>query len=382
MKRLLALPFLLLFALIASTTFAQGPIQHDEVVTLKADQVVNSDYFAAGEKVEISGTVNGDVYVAGGQVLIDGTINGDLLAAGGTIIMSGKVSEDARIAGGQVTIPGSIGRNLTITAGNVDITNSATISGNLVSGVGNITIGAPIQGNIVAGAGNMLLANTVSGNIDAGIGTMRLTSKAQVNGTLNYWSEEPGSIDKSASIAGTVNFHQTQDSEESEEKARGILSGISFVSTLASFITTLVLGWLLLHFFPNGVRTISDTLRNHPWKTLGIGIAAFLIIPIIAVLLLITILGIPLGLLLLGVYIVLVYISRIFVIFWFGSYISRRIDRKSSDLWILVIGAIVYYLIGFIPLIGGITEIIATLIGFGALIFTVRTMRTNSSSKN
>ena len=61
---------------------------HEEVSDWKissvpAGEVINRDYFAYGESVEISGTVNGDVYAVGGQVLVDGTINGDLLAAAG-----------------------------------------------------------------------------------------------------------------------------------------------------------------------------------------------------------------------------------------------------------------------------------------------------------
>src|SRR5262245_39250872 len=79
-----------------------GPLRKHVIVP--AGQVINRDYFAFGEIVEISGTVNGDVYAAGAHVAVDGTVNGDLLAAGGTVAISGTVARDARVAGGQVTI--------------------------------------------------------------------------------------------------------------------------------------------------------------------------------------------------------------------------------------------------------------------------------------
>ena len=106
---------LLLFLLVPVVVFAQKDvaITGDRVV-LSAEEVIDHDYFAAGEIVEIYGTVNGDVYVAGGQLIINGTINGDLLAAGGQMSIDSTVPQNARIAGGQISVDGNIGRNLTI----------------------------------------------------------------------------------------------------------------------------------------------------------------------------------------------------------------------------------------------------------------------------
>ena len=53
--------------------------------TVPSSQVVDGDYFAFGETVEISGTINGDLYASGGQVVIDGRVNGDVLVAGGRV---------------------------------------------------------------------------------------------------------------------------------------------------------------------------------------------------------------------------------------------------------------------------------------------------------
>ena len=45
-----------------------------KTVILSKDQIIDHDYFAAGDTVTIDGTVNGDAYVAGGQVNINGVI--------------------------------------------------------------------------------------------------------------------------------------------------------------------------------------------------------------------------------------------------------------------------------------------------------------------
>src|SRR3989344_6092573 len=120
------LAFLLLLtpSVIAAQGFGNEP-EPKKITVLAPDEVVNKDYFAAGEIVEISGTVNGDVYAAGGQVYVDGVVNGDLLVAGGTVTISGEVTQNVRAAGGQITVTGNIGRNTTIAGGNIELTNTA-----------------------------------------------------------------------------------------------------------------------------------------------------------------------------------------------------------------------------------------------------------------
>src|SRR3989344_7228032 len=57
--------------------------RQEEIVTLAKDEVIDRDFFGAGQVVEINGTVNGDVYAAGGEVTVSGVVNGDVLVAGG-----------------------------------------------------------------------------------------------------------------------------------------------------------------------------------------------------------------------------------------------------------------------------------------------------------
>lgn len=157
------------------------PGEH-EVTILPAGRVINKDYFAYGERVEISGTVNGDVYAAGGQVLVDGVVNGDLLAAGGTVIISGKISQDARIAGGQVTINGEIARNLTVAGGNINLTNTAVVHGGVVAAGGTVVLAVPVGRDARVAAGNLTVSDTINGDLHAAAGKIRLTSKAAVGG--------------------------------------------------------------------------------------------------------------------------------------------------------------------------------------------------------
>lgn len=339
-----------------------------KLVTLPSGKVINKDYFAFGDKVEISGTVNGDVYAAGGQILIDGTINGDLLAAGGKISISGNISQDVRIVGGQITIGGEIGRSLTASGGNIDITDSARVRGGVVAGGGNILLAAPIGKEVMIAARNLTVSNKVDRNLEAFVGSIRLTSKAVVNGDLTYWSDKPASIDENAKITGSV-IHKTPP-KPSPQKVCGIFAGIYLFATLISFISTLIIGLLLIYFYPRYNREVASTLRRKPWASLGVGFLTLVMAPIVLILIFSTVVGIPLALILIASYFITLYIARIYVIFWAGVTIFEQLGTKVSEGWAFVVGLVLYFILTLIPIIGGIITFFVLLFGLGAAILT------------
>ncbi|NIO08898.1 MAG: hypothetical protein GTO40_13140, partial [Deltaproteobacteria bacterium] len=177
---------------------------YGQPVSVPASQIINGDYFAYGPLVEVSGTVNGDVYAVGGQILIDGQVNGDVLIAGGQVTISGSVSQDARVAGGQVSFSGTIGRNLTVAAGNVELAPSAVVRGGLVGAGGSIHVAAPLGRGIKVAAGSLILSNRVPGNVYAAVQSLRLTSRADVQGDINYYSHREASVDSGAKLKGKL----------------------------------------------------------------------------------------------------------------------------------------------------------------------------------
>lgn len=339
------------------------------VVILAPDQVINKDYFAAGDIVEISGTVNGDVYIAGGQVIVDGVINGDLLAAGGTINISGKISDDARIAGGQVNVSGEIGRNLTIGAGNIDITKDAILSGSFVGGAGSINIAAPVTKDLKIGSGNLIIGNKIGGDVEVGVGELSLTSKAQIEGDLTYWSDKSASIAKDATIAGQLKHNLTPGVEKPKpESFLKALVSLFALFKFISIISTLIIGLLILRLLPVFTGTVSEIVSKKTWAAFGIGLLILILVPIVFLVLLITIIGIPIAIILLLIYIMYLYVARIFVIFWLGKYLVTKLNWKANSYWMFILGLIIYYIITFIPILGELIALIILSFGVGSLI--------------
>jgi cytoskeletal protein CcmA (bactofilin family) len=331
-------------------------------VTVPRSQVIDGDYFAFGETVEISGTINGDLYAAGGQVVIDGRVNGDVLAAGGRVNLSGSVSQDVRMAGGQITIVGNIGRNLTVAGGNVEIASSAVVKGGLVAAGGNVDVAAPVGGSARIAAGTLTLANRVGGDVEAAAGTLRIASRADIQGNVNYWSGREAIVSDGARISGKI--VRNVPPERPRLFPAAFFAWLIFLSI--NFVCTLILGLLSARFLPRYHQSVIDTLRAKPWASLGIGFIAAVVLPVACALLFATVFAIPLALIILAAFFILLYWSRIYVIGRIGESIVARLRPATSRTWAFVLGLFVYYILAIIPVVGWLVIPLVILFGLGA----------------
>ncbi len=340
-----------------------------ERAVLAAGQVVQGDYFAFGPHVEISGIVNGDLYAAGGEVLVDGVVNGDVIVAGAKVILSGRVAQDARIAGAQVTITGTIGRNATIGGADVHLTETAQVRENLLAGGGNVQIAGHIGRDARIGAGKVTISNEIERDLAVAAESVRLTSKATVGGKLRYWSETAPSIDEEATVRGTITHRPLPEGWTIERARRGIV-GIRVMAAVVSFISTLILGLVLLRVYPLFTRRVTATIRERPGSSLGWGTVALVATPIVAVSFLVTLFALPIGVILLALYVPMVYLARIYAITCLGEFLLRRQFDSSSHAGTFVAGLILYSILSLIPVVGTLLTVLTILFGLGALLMT------------
>ncbi|MBI4003192.1 MAG: polymer-forming cytoskeletal protein [Nitrospira defluvii] len=340
-----------------------------ERAVLRAGQVIQGDYFAVGPHVEISGIVNGDLYAAGGEVLVDGTVNGDVIVAGGKVILSGTVAQDARIAGAQVTISGTIGRNATIGGADVHLTETAQVRENLLAGGGNVQLAGHIGKDARIGAAKVTVSNEIERDLAVAAESVRLTSKATVGGKLRYWSETAPSIDEGATVRGAITRRLLPEGWTVESARRGIL-GMRVMATVVSFLSTLILGLVLLRVYPLFTRRVTATIRERPGSSLGWGTVALVAIPIVAVSFLVTLFALPIGVILLALYVPMVYLARVYAITCLGQFLLRRQSDPSSLAWPFVAGLVLYSMLSLIPVVGGLLTLLTLLFGLGALLMT------------
>lgn len=340
-----------------------------KISSLPAGEVINRDYFAYGESVEISGTVNGDVYAVGGQVLVDGTINGDLLAAAGKIIISGDISQDARIAAGRVTIDGNIERNLTLAGCQIELTKTGRIQGGMVAAGCDIHVAGDVGRDVKLGAGSVTVSNNIGGNASVAARSIRLTSNADVGGDFTYRSNHSPSIDEQAKIAGSIFKRDFPKADlPSKEEMFAVWAGMKLFVTLASFTSTLALGLLLIHFYPKFSQRAVSQIKDRPLASIGMGFIVLIVTPALIGLLGITLLGIPLAAFLTFVFLIYLYLGRIFVIAWAGQAIFEKLGKGDYEKWAFTSGLVLYSLLALIPFVGGVITFLVIVCGLGTIL--------------
>lgn len=337
-----------------------------DIVVLPSNVVVNNDYFAYGRSVEISGTINGDVYVFGGQVFFDGTVNGDIIAAAGSIEISGTVSQDVRILAGQASISGKIGRNLTGVTATIELSPSAIIGNNAVIVSGNADLESTIRRNARLYASSVRISDHISGNVDAYVGQMRITSKANIGGKLEYWSNNNALIDPNARIAQGVTHHPSFFYKLFHGKLSTILKISSKLATLLmNFFYSFVIGLIMMRYFRKRIDRTIDALNHKPFQSLVAGIVLIFLLPITFLVLIITILGVPFALALLSITVVTFYTAKILSIIWATKLALYHFDFQKHMRLYFAFGLIIYFILTTIPYFGTVLSLAALLLGLG-----------------
>jgi len=341
MKKVAIFSFSFLFiftSLILGTKILASNTNASKIVTLQKDQVINGDYFAAGEIVEIYGVVNGDVYAAGGQV----------------------------------NITANVGKNLTVASGNVELSDSANIKGSVLALSGNTIVNSTIGKDINSYGGNLYLNSNVGRNVTTKVGALRITGNTQINGNLDYLAQEESQIDENAVIKG-----QTQKREQQlmgYDKAEKVQEGLNQIKNMfgvflkvSSIFTALVLGWISFRFFPNYTKNSIHILKRNFAKSLGVGFITMIFSPILVISLFATLIGYQLALMLIFIILFIGIFAKIYAIFYLGSLILKKYKKAKLYSQFLT-GLLVFYLISMIPVIGFIVTFILTMAGTGALI--------------
>ena len=381
---LFILPFI--FAITANADYSNpfGNKFGGKMVVLEEGEIIESDYFAAGDTVEINGVVEGDVFVAGGTVHVRGTISGDLLAVGGSVSVSGNVTQDVRVVGGSIHVSGEIGRNLTVAGGNVDVSESANIGGSISGAAGTVSISSPVGGDINMATSTLIISNSVSGNVEVGGEQVRLARNANVGGDLVYFSHEEIIIADTATVSGIIirnepsGFSRGLD-ESAMSRLRDIAKAAGNTAKIVSLISTAVVGLLLIRLFPEYAEGVTRQLSEQPWYNLVVGFVALFAVPTFAMLLFLTFVGIPIAVMTLALYAIFVYVSRVYVMLWGGKYISKRFGGGQGVYGAFLIGLFAYGLLTLIPTVAVITKILTLLFGFGAMIVVCKNQYASST---
>ncbi len=351
MKRIIIA--LLLLTLLLPSVYAVQTVndQKGEVVTIDND--VNEDLFISGNKVIINGNINGDLFAAAGEVVVNGQVNGDAYVVAGTVTVNGNITGELIVGAGQVTVSGDTEK--------------------ILAGCGDLAIKGDTK-KVVAASGNVRIYSTSVIEEYAYIATGTFDNQGTINGELVLTAEQL--VNKGT--VGSFNYTQTETSKDFSEGMKAIATIFSILAAIGM----LVLGILLIRFFPKLFFTVEKEVETDTIVRTIIGFLLIIAAVAVTIILAGTIIGLPIAAIL-GAFIFMAFMtSGLFVSYCTGNFVTKRLNINTSELGIFIIGFIILTVLNIIPVLGSFVGLVVTSLGFGAIYYAVKNNWNLITAKN
>jgi len=280
------------------------------------------DYlFALGNNVNIKNATTKDLFVAGNNISID----------------SKNIQRDVYILGNYININNSIPRDLFVAGSSVNISND--IGNDLKVASDNITIRGKINGNAYIDSEKIIIED----------GT-------EITGKLSYPKDANIKISKESTINKIEKF-----SPKNEEN--NILIS-TLKDRILAYLNLLLIGILAIYFLKIGNKE-EEINSKYITKNTYRGSIILLLTPFLLFGLLL-LYGITTGLVftILALYIVMIYLSSIPVAIYLANTLLKQINNIYLSFLIVLF---TFYLLRFIPILGGIITIIIIAFGLGII---------------
>lgn len=361
----------MLFALGSVPVYAL--VKSDDTIVVRKGEVINDDFFAGGSEVTIEGTINGDVYVGAQRLNIRGTVNGDVIAGAQSIEVTGTIRDDLRAGGNTISLVGAtIGDSVTIGGNELSIDGDSEIGGGLLFGGQMLSLSGSVGRGIMGGADTTRLDGSVGKTVRVAARMVTIDEGAIIKGDLEYQSEEDAVIN--GQVQGEIIRHE---GDGINLNAEAFLKRFAIGFAVWAFVSTAIVGGVMLLLMPRVFRKGHDALLARLWPTVGWGALALLATIPAVILLFVSIFGIPLGILVLLLWGVAIYSAKIFTGYAAGSVLLRyfrgggKAEYYPNSYLALLVGLVLYYGLRILPYVGMPIRFITTVVGFGMIVAAV-----------
>jgi cytoskeletal protein CcmA (bactofilin family) len=353
-------------------------LRHEQdSVTVPAGETINDSLLAAARTITIDGNVNGDLLAFAQSVTVRGNVTGNLVTAAQKVTIEGSIGGSIIGAGENVSLARArVGRDLYGFGSEVDIASDTEVTGNATAFGKSIGINGRVGTDVHSFGETVRISGTVGDDVVAGGQTITLLPSARVGGDVSARvdSDDDLEIDAAAVVSGNVD---RQITEREQRRNRYETFGFYFgqiVRLGGMFLAGMLLFWL----FP-ALRNASLPNALAVVRSFGIGLAAAVTLPVLAIMLCITVVGIPIGILTMVLGAIGLYLSKIVIAEMIGRAAFRAPQGPPHVAATLVTGLVIVIIAINLPVIGGITSLILTLVGLG-LIVTLLFERFNRAS--
>ena len=342
----------------------------DKDIVIGTTETIDDDLYAFGVNISINGTIKGDLIATGQNISVDGNVTGDVIAGGSSVSIRGQVGGSVRAAGQSLFIDGKIANDVVFGGREFELTANGRVGRDALVAAANTTLSGQIGRDLQVGSASVKIDGGVGRNVLASVDRLQLTERATVGGTLKYTSKNEAQIANTSSVKGAIQ-RETPDAGRAPLVTGPAALVLDWVKGL---IGLLILGILVVFFFPGFSRRAGEALVRSPWISLAVGALVLVGVPILAVLFFvlgILIGGWWIGLVVLALYGVVLALSIPVAGVGVGGAILRLTSRPVPVWLALLIGLVVLLLVALIPILGPLVFFIACLFGMGATVIAV-----------
>lgn len=387
-----------------STPVQAADFRSGDNVVIGAEEVVDDDLFVSGNRVEINGTVRGDLFAAGAEVVVNGDVEGSLVIAGQTVNVAGSIG--GSVYGGAYSLTvgpeAEVGRNLYFGGFSLTTASGSTIGRSLYAGSYQTIHSGEVANNLEVSSAALEVNGRVGGDVRGEVADPESTTgpgfMPGFPGAVTI--VDPGlRVSDQAEIGGDVDVTVTQAAEGGGAGFFALAVETTLRQRVGEFIALLIIGAILLRFWPRLMLRASTETQTRPLPSAGRGCLAtvifFLAVPgAIIVLIALTVLGglITFGQLsnvILGVggsalgfavatfLFVLTLVTKTVIAFWGGRLLLARLAPEmqpgwTTDFLALALGALIYEILRAIPFLGWLIAGIVMIVGLGAIYLALR----------
>lgn len=328
-------------------------LEHNDVALISSNsETTESDLFLFQNIVNINNDVDGNVFVMAKAVNINSTIYGNvfILAESVNIGENADIYNDVFICANTIDISGSL-YDLYSVSTSVKINNSANIIRDVNIGCDSFTLNGYISRNANISCESINF-NTVGAQY-AGIG-----------GNLSYSSSSELNINESI-VAGDINY-----TEIVKEDFTGNIVKDYALDLLKVLIVSLIVILILVFAAPKFVDKQYSMLTTKTLTTLGYGLLALFVIPLVCIILFFTVIGIIPALAILFAYIFIISISPAIVAIPLGKLICAKMNKQSNGFIVLMsmVCVLIIWILTNIPILGGFFSLATAIFALGILI--------------
>ena len=338
--------------------------RHQEFVTVAANETVDDTLLVSGNTVRVEGVVNGDLLAFAQNLEVRGTVKGDLVTFAKRIVVSGNIEGHIFTCSQSLDLDGQLGHSIYGWIQSVHLGNHARVGDGVVVGASDVTLEGEVKRSVTIFTGNGEVSGSIGRELTMAGGSLTLTNTARVGGGLTARVHHLQDVH----IADGATIEGQRDIQVRVRQNRFTQARFYFHQALWLAAAMLV-GWLCVVLFPGFFQATAQAVGSG-WRTLGLGFAVLVGVPIATIVIGVTLVGLPLAIMLFGLYLAGLYLAKI----WVGAYLGRMILKPATPTkgdWMLglLLGLLILTIATFIPYLGGLVRFALVCLGLGAFVW-------------